>query len=246
MRVVNCPLATAIFATLAAVWSGASPAQSCVKENATIDLHGTITREAFPGPPNYQSIDRGDAPEIIYVLTSDTQHNICANDMETGESRMIGQVQRFQLAFSPKNAAPVLPVVFGRAHVRGKLIVGVTGHYHTPAAVEVRAFEGSDAWSPKAIRAASDAPESVPVTVAFLHALLGPSLIAQMKNQSKQTLSVLVAVVNPTTGVRRTFAIVMQPHGYKNIGHMEGWPFASGDRMLLRNASFTDIAVQVP
>jgi hypothetical protein len=122
----------------------------------------------------------------------------------------------------------------------------VTGHYHTPAALDVVTFESRAGWSLEFSPAPADAPGSIPVTVNFRRAVVGSSLVAEVKNQTGQTMSLQVSLTNPTTAKSRIIAFAVPPHGLKQIGHTEGWPFASGDRILLHNASFIDVAIQVP
>ena len=46
---------------------GNSPA--CLSyEPSVVQLSGTVIRETFPGPPNYESIERGDKPEVLWWL----------------------------------------------------------------------------------------------------------------------------------------------------------------------------------
>src|SRR5215510_10424179 len=44
-------------------------AQGCLTYGAsTVVLRGTIRGHTFPGPPNYESVAKGDAPEVAWVL----------------------------------------------------------------------------------------------------------------------------------------------------------------------------------
>jgi hypothetical protein len=234
-----------LIGAVALLWADASLAD-CAKEDSTIELEGTLSREAFPGPPNYQSIDHGDAPEIYLILTADGPREICSTNYETGAQQSIGLVQRFQLSISRKLLGGTLPIIGARTHVKGKIVIGETGHYHTPAALDVVAFESRAGWRPESSPAPADAPGSIPVTVNFRRALVGPSLVAEVKNHTRQMMSLQVSLANPTTGKSRIITFTVPPHGLKQIGHTEGWPFASGDRILLHNASFIDVAIQVP
>jgi hypothetical protein len=236
----------AAFTTAAALWSSPPHADACVKEDEPIDLHGTISREAFPGPPNYQSIERGDAADVVFIITSESPYDICAIDPGTHALRPVGQVRRFQLFRSPDLTLSQLPVVFGRARVRGTITAGLSGPYHTPAAIEVLEFENVGAWAPVASPPPSPGTAYLPVTTTFESAVLSSGWTARIENQSDQTLTVLANLVNPTSGATRSIAITMPPHGATQIGRTQGWAFASGDRILLHNESFADVAIQVP
>ena len=50
-----------VFLICSALLSYAAPAQSaCMTYGGRISLHGTLTRQVFPGPPGYESIARGE------------------------------------------------------------------------------------------------------------------------------------------------------------------------------------------
>src|SRR6185503_21224078 len=47
----------------------APSAQPCLAyEPDTVSVRGTIKRRTFPGPPNYESVAKGDQPEVMWVL----------------------------------------------------------------------------------------------------------------------------------------------------------------------------------
>ena len=47
-------------------------AQGCLSyETDGVKLTGTISKKTFPGPPNYESIKKGDTPETYRVLQLD-------------------------------------------------------------------------------------------------------------------------------------------------------------------------------
>ena len=43
--------------------------QNCLEYGPTVSLTGTISSRVFAGPPNYESIKRGDRKEIATILT---------------------------------------------------------------------------------------------------------------------------------------------------------------------------------
>ena len=48
---------------------GLTAQDPCLRyEPAISELTGTIKRVVFPGPPNYESVTRGDKPETCWVL----------------------------------------------------------------------------------------------------------------------------------------------------------------------------------
>jgi hypothetical protein len=236
----------AAVALLAGPWPGAPASAACIQEGEAVDLYGTITREAFPGPPNYRSIEHGDAADIAFIITSETPYDICATDPKTGAPRPIGQVLRFQLFRSPDLMLSQLPVVFARGHVRGTITVGLTGPYHTAAAVEVIDFENTGPWSPKPWPPGARISAYIPVTASFERELVGAGQVVRIRNQSTQSLTIEASIVNPKTGATRSVALTLPPLGSRPIGRAQGWAFASGDRLLLHDAAFSDVAFQVP
>ena len=54
---------------LAAACQGALAEQCLRYEPDVVSLQGTLQLKAFPGPPHYQSMEFGDQPEAIWMLT---------------------------------------------------------------------------------------------------------------------------------------------------------------------------------
>ncbi|HEV7715064.1 MAG TPA: hypothetical protein VGO53_05695, partial [Steroidobacteraceae bacterium] len=44
-------------------------ATACAVENDEILVTGALSRETFAGPPNYESVDKGDKAETYWILT---------------------------------------------------------------------------------------------------------------------------------------------------------------------------------
>ena len=86
----------------------------------------------------------------------------------------------------------------------------------------------------------------VPVTVSYRQAFAGPGLVAVFRNTSLKTLSVLATFFNPTTGQQRSSQLTITPQGVAEIGHAEGWAFASGDKITLKGADYREVSAQVP
>ena len=114
----------------------AQAGQQCLSyEPATVSLRGRLLRRTFPGPPDYESVKRGDKPETYWILHLDAPVCVAAsadNDAESG-------VTDLQLILSTADYARFRKFV-GRAirvDVQGKLSHAVTGHHHTPVLLEV-------------------------------------------------------------------------------------------------------------
>lgn len=98
-----------------------------------VQLIGTISKKTFPGPPNYESVRKGDKPETYWVLhLPDT---VCTqpsgdNDGETA-------VTDLQLILTRKQYALYRKFLGRRVNVSGKLSRAITGHHYTPVLMEV-------------------------------------------------------------------------------------------------------------
>jgi hypothetical protein len=117
-------------------------AQDCLSYEADgVRLTGTISKKTFPGPPNYESVRRGDEPETYWILHLVSP--VCTtaspdNDAESG-------VMDIQLILTPKQYALYRKFVGRRAHVMvtGKLSHAITGHHHTQVLLEVTGISKS-------------------------------------------------------------------------------------------------------
>ena len=75
-------------------------AAECLKEDQSVSFTGKVSRETFPGRPNYESIDNGDEPETYWILTINKPYCILAESPEDGSLYEVAKsATRFQLAF---------------------------------------------------------------------------------------------------------------------------------------------------
>jgi len=117
-------------------------AQGCLSYDvAGAQLTGTISKKTFPGPPNYESVRRGDKPETYWILHLARPICTTAGRDDDAESNVTG----IQLILTPKQYALYRKFVGGRARVKvtGKLSHAITGHHHTQVLLEVTGMSGS-------------------------------------------------------------------------------------------------------
>jgi len=86
----------------------------------------------------------------------------------------------------------------------------------------------------------------MPVVVGYRPALLGAGLVAQIKNVSGRHLSLLTTLKNPTTGQQKVVRIDVAPGQVQEIGHLEGWTFASGDQITIAHNDYRPWAGSLP
>ncbi|PUA29280.1 MAG: hypothetical protein B0W54_01365 [Cellvibrio sp. 79] len=115
----------------------------CLKDGQDVTFMGTISRETFPGPPNYESIDDGDAPETYWVLTISTPQCVTAESMESDTRYEVAKsTTRFQLAFEDANIYKSQKnLVENSAVVEGQLFAGHSGHHHTKVLISVKSIK---------------------------------------------------------------------------------------------------------
>lgn len=94
-------------------------AQNLVSEPETVNIVGTLQKEVFPGPPNYENIRSGDRPETVWFVAVDDNAKYAK---ETGEQRI--QVILPQEQYNQMLNHTVVAT--------GTLFDAHTVHHHTP------------------------------------------------------------------------------------------------------------------
>jgi hypothetical protein len=106
-----------------------------------VKLKGTIEPQTFPGPPNYDSVRKGDAAENVWVLTLDSPICTLAGKPDPDGSQYQpaeNSVGKIQLTFT--RAAmydKYRQFVGGPVIVSGALWHAYTGHHHTNVMLQV-------------------------------------------------------------------------------------------------------------
>lgn len=109
----------------------------CVSyEPDVVVLKGTIRRHTFPGPPNYESVAKGDLAETVWLLHLTRPICVSASsdwEKETGVSGL-------QLVFA--NSSEYDKSLLGRrVVVTGTLYHQHTGHHHTKMLIKVSSIK---------------------------------------------------------------------------------------------------------
>ena len=117
-------------------------AEPCLNyEPRVVQLIGTMRRQAFPGPPNYESVKHGDALEVYWLLQLPARICVVAsaaedplNEPETGVVALQMLVQDY----------PGYRHLLGkRVKVTGTLFHAVTGHHHTRVLIDPSTIEAA-------------------------------------------------------------------------------------------------------
>ena len=117
-------------------WSVAH-GQECVKYAASVTLTGTIRAHVFPGPPNYQSIKRGDRKERAIILTL-TAPVCTTGDDPSGVDVPENDIRDLQLVINNAAHWKIVNRRLGkRVAVTGTLFHAHTGHHRTKVLLDV-------------------------------------------------------------------------------------------------------------
>jgi hypothetical protein len=134
-----------IIALFLLVSSASAVAQNCLAyDPARVNLTGTILRKSFPGPPNYESVRRGDKPEPIWILHLDAPDCVTGNTDEINEPEQ--RVTDMQLVLDGDEYTRFRKFIGGRIRVAvtGKLFHAHTAHHRTSVLLEVESIRKSN------------------------------------------------------------------------------------------------------
>jgi hypothetical protein len=117
----------------------AAAQEKCLSyEPATVELSGTIIRKTMPGPPNYESIRKGDTPETLWILHLDRPVCVTGNTDDVNEPER--NVTDLQLVLDEKQYAQIRKYVGQRIRVTmtGTLFHSHTAHHRTSVLLAVK------------------------------------------------------------------------------------------------------------
>ena len=91
-----------------------------------------------------------------------------------------------------------------------------------------------------------EARPEMPIDISYRKAWTGPGLVIVLKNISSRDLSVVATFLNPTLNKNTSYRIDISPSSAKEIGHAEGWAFASGDVIKLVHNDYKTKTLKLP
>jgi hypothetical protein len=101
-----------------------------------IDIAGTIVRHTYAGPPDYESVTKGDEPRTVWVLQLDER--ICV-DADDRYPREVIQLE-IELALTPEQFLQYRDLLGQRVRVSGELKHG-GANYQKRLVIEARDIE---------------------------------------------------------------------------------------------------------
>jgi hypothetical protein len=111
--------------------------QKCLEYGPTVSLTGTLRSQVFPGPPNYESIKRGDRKERAIILTLVAHTCTTGNDPQ-GIDVPENNVREMQLVVTESAHWKIVERRLGkRVIVTGDLFHAHTGHHRTKVLMNI-------------------------------------------------------------------------------------------------------------
>ena len=107
-------------------------AQQCLEYGPTVSLSGTMRSKVFPGPPNYESIKRGDRRETAIILSLATP--TCTNPGDPANIVDVAEtdIRDVQLVITKPSDWKLVKRLLGKPVVlTGTLFHSHTGHHRT-------------------------------------------------------------------------------------------------------------------
>jgi len=108
-------------------------------EPTVVKIIGKIYEKTFPGPPNYESVEKGDTPETQWILKLDNPICVAVTSQEESWIKwIIRDVREVTLVFLKKGIYKEEYLMYDRVVVTGTLWEANTGHHRTPILITVK------------------------------------------------------------------------------------------------------------
>jgi hypothetical protein len=130
----------ALYFSICAAVSSANAACLDVKQTSSFSFEGMLSYSIFAGPPNFEDVRKGDAPEPAYLLKLDTPICVTGDESLKPEERF----DRIQLyPADPGGAGRALSRELRRLVGKQVVVEGIsafgahTGHHHAPLVLPI-------------------------------------------------------------------------------------------------------------
>lgn len=108
-----------------------------VYEDQVVTLNGFVWREAFPGPPNYDSFNT-DHIETCWMLVLPEPICLFTTNPETEGTIKTDNIKKLQLFADPAFYISNRQIVRTDVQLTGKLFKSISGHHHGDANFDIR------------------------------------------------------------------------------------------------------------
>ena len=118
------------------------PTSKCLRyEPEVVTFAGTLVRKTFPGPPNYENVNKGDRAETYWLLDLMTSACVDEDKAEPDLNPAQTGVREIQLVLQPQQYAQYKAPVGKKIVATGTLFGEHTGHHHTSVLLKVRTLK---------------------------------------------------------------------------------------------------------
>ena len=118
-----------------------SASEACVdvQQSGSISLQGTLRFQIFAGPPNFEDVRKGDAPEPAYILQLDTPICVIGDDGADPNVRFdTVQILLSEPASGPPSSNALSRLIGRPVLVEGRsAFLAHTAHHHAPLLLSV-------------------------------------------------------------------------------------------------------------
>ncbi|MGA7178083.1 MAG: hypothetical protein WBX11_00650 [Thiobacillaceae bacterium] len=90
------------------------------------------------------------------------------------------------------------------------------------------------------------AKPALPIEVGFRRSFWGRGLVAKFRNKSDHSLTLILAIRNPTLSKSNRFQLRIGPEDTAEFSYSDGWEFSSGDELAIYHNDFKGLKVVVP
>jgi len=82
--------------------------------------------------------------------------------------------------------------------------------------------------------------------VKFRKSVVAQGMVAEFTNQAKKPLGLTVVITSPAGDRKETKALELKTGETAEVGWVQGWKFAKGDKITVKNPEFRDLDGTVP
>ena len=128
-----------LVASVGQLWSQSK--QACLNyEPVAVRLTGFVISRTYPGPPEYESIRKGDEPETYWLLA--LSKPVCVNEDKPNFNPAYRNLRKMQLVFDTERAYKTYRRLLGKRVVAtGTLYAGFNAHHKTRVLLIVNTLE---------------------------------------------------------------------------------------------------------
>lgn len=140
-RMLSLAVGTFLYFGNLCVAQGTSRSACLSYEPKVVKVVGVLTPKTFPGPPNYESIRKGDRAETDWLVELHSPVCVAEDKADPDLNPSQDRVIEMQLVLDPSAYKTYKRLIGKDVIVSGTLFGAHTGHHHTPVLVTVKSIE---------------------------------------------------------------------------------------------------------